>query len=253
MRPRPPEQVIPPTLLALLLTLGSRQASTHVELSSFDLGGKAMATIAESHFEPLGWPRVKAGATVETPDESLARLARDGDRAAFGMLYQRYVRMVHGILLGRVPSTSVEDLVQEVFLHVLPRLASLRDVSRFGPWLAAITRNLATDSCRRAKPSSSVEDHTVEVENVKSLRAPFVPEDGLALLTSVRELPEAYREPLILRFVEGMTGPEIATRLGLTHGSVRVNLHRGLQLLRQKWQPCERHLERKKQLEEDTP
>jgi len=36
------------------------------------------------------------------------------------------------------------------------------------------------------------------------------------------ELPEAYREPLILRFVEGMSGPEIAARTGLTHGSVRV-------------------------------
>jgi RNA polymerase sigma-70 factor (ECF subfamily) len=58
----------------------------------------------------------------------------------------------------------------------------------------------------------------------------------MALLNAVRQLPEAYREPLILRFVEGMTGPEIAARTGLTHGSVRVNLHRGMQLLREKWQ-----------------
>jgi RNA polymerase sigma-70 factor, ECF subfamily len=47
-------------------------------------------------------------------------------------------------------------------------------------------------------------------------------------------LPEAYRETLILRLVEGMTGPEIAARTGLSHGSVRVNLHRGMQQLREK-------------------
>lgn len=44
--------------------------------------------------------------------------------------------------------------------------------------------------------------------------------------------PEAYRETLLLRLVEGLTGPEIAERTGLTAGSVRVNLHRGMALLR---------------------
>jgi RNA polymerase sigma-70 factor, ECF subfamily len=45
-------------------------------------------------------------------------------------------------------------------------------------------------------------------------------------------LPEAYRETLMMRLVEGMTGPEIAARTGLTPDSVRVNLHRGMKLLR---------------------
>ena len=54
------------------------------------------------------------------------------------------------------------------------------------------------------------------------------------VLALIRTLPEAYRETLVLRLVEGMTGPEIAQRTGLTAGSVRVNLHRGMQQLRQK-------------------
>jgi RNA polymerase sigma-70 factor (ECF subfamily) len=58
--------------------------------------------------------------------------------------------------------------------------------------------------------------------------------EALAILAVIRELPETYRETLLLRLVEGMTGPEIAERTGLTHGSVRVNLHRGMQLLREK-------------------
>ena len=58
--------------------------------------------------------------------------------------------------------------------------------------------------------------------------------EAALILAVVRALPEPYREPLILRLVEGMTGPEIAARTGLTHGSVRVNLYRGMQLLREK-------------------
>ena len=52
------------------------------------------------------------------------------------------------------------------------------------------------------------------------------------LVGIVRELPEAYRETLVLRLVEGLSGPEIAAHTGLTHGLVRVNLHRGMRLLR---------------------
>ncbi len=50
-------------------------------------------------------------------DESLVKAAQNGDRAAFGHLYQRYVRMVHGILLARVPAIAAEDLVHDVFLQ----------------------------------------------------------------------------------------------------------------------------------------
>jgi RNA polymerase sigma-70 factor (ECF subfamily) len=59
-------------------------------------------------------------------------------------------------------------------------------------------------------------------------------DDGAAILGMIRGLPEAYRETLILRLVEGLTGPEIAERTGLTPGSVRVNLHRGMHMLREK-------------------
>ena len=53
------------------------------------------------------------------------------------------------------------------------------------------------------------------------------------MLATIRRLPEAYRETLVLRLVEGMTGPEIAERTGMQPGSVRVNLHRGMQMLRE--------------------
>ena len=56
--------------------------------------------------------------------------ARNGDRTAFAVLYERYGRMVHGVLLARVSRAYVEDLVQDVFLQALQRLGSLREPDR---------------------------------------------------------------------------------------------------------------------------
>lgn len=172
-------------------------------------------------------------APPELSDDDLVRAAQSGDRNAFGALYERYARMVHGILLGRVPAGAVEDLVQDVFLKAMPRVGSLRDTGHFGGWLAAIARNRAVDFFRQSKAGlEHFEDSArPDLEN-KEAKASGKPEPEL-VLAAIRKLPETYRETLILRLVEGMTGPEIAARTGLTHGSVRVNLHRGMQQLRQ--------------------
>jgi RNA polymerase sigma-70 factor (ECF subfamily) len=169
-------------------------------------------------------------------DEALVRAAQGGDRSAFGTLYSRYARMVHGILLSRVPRAAAEDLVQDVFLQALPRLVSLRDVSRFSGWLAAIARNRAMDFHRQSHPHDEFNEESAEGGgNARSANrhAPDTNMEAQTVLNAILSLPEAYREPLILRLVEGMSGPEIAARTGLTHGSVRVNLHRGMQLLRE--------------------
>jgi RNA polymerase sigma-70 factor (ECF subfamily) len=167
-------------------------------------------------------------------DHGLIRAAREGDRAAFGRLYDRYARMVHGILLARVPPREVDDLVQEVFLSALRQLHALRDIARFGAWLATITRNRANDYYRKAGPEAARTEPVLEIESAKRGNDHVQEQQAAIILELIRNLPETYREPLILRLVEGMTGPEIAARTGLTHGSVRVNLCRGMQLLREK-------------------
>jgi RNA polymerase sigma-70 factor, ECF subfamily len=167
-------------------------------------------------------------------DSDLVLAARKGDRAAFGELYALYARMVHGILLAKVPLNDVNDLVQDVFLRAMSQLSGLRDVERFGPWLAAITRNRAHDYYRQNRATATVTESIGE--DVERAAAPSaVAEANAALiLASIRRLPGAYRETLMLRLVECMTGPEIAIRTGMTQGSVRVNLHRGMQKLREK-------------------
>ena len=176
-------------------------------------------------------------AYIHATDDAVVRAAQRGDRTAFGILYSRYARMVHGILLSRVPYTDVDDLLQDVFLQALARVVSLREVSKFPGWLASIARNRANDFHRRAKPHDELTDEaTCPDSNSPALPpspGPHAFTQAHAALDAIRSLPEAYRETLILRLVEGMTGPEIAARTGLTHGSVRVNLHRGMQQLRE--------------------
>jgi|SRR5579872_352685 len=175
--------------------------------------------------------------TPEIPeDERLVLAAQDGDRTSFGRLYERYARMVHGVLLAKVPVQDVDDLTHDVFLRALHRLATLREIGKFGAWLAAIARNMANDYYRKAVPEEAPIDEAPG--NEANPPATAADEDYPArVLDVIRSLPEAYRETLILRLVEGMTGPEIAARTGLTAGSVRVNLHRGMQHLRAKLSP----------------
>src|SRR5580765_4942267 len=79
------------------------------------------------------------------------RAVAAGDQDAFARLYADYARLVHAILLGRIPRRDVDDLVQEVFLTVFRRIRELRDPAAFGGWIAAIARNRATDHMRQLR------------------------------------------------------------------------------------------------------
>jgi len=178
---------------------------------------------------PVGKSRsVTASPETENPraEASLVAAARDGDRGAFGELYSKYARVVHGILLARIPPSDVDDVVHDVFLHAMRKLKALRDENAFAGWLATIARNRATDYHRRLTELVELQEDCAQENPPRA--------EALAILAVIRILPEAYREPLMLRLVEGLTGPEIAARTGLTPGSVRVNLHRGMQQLREK-------------------
>jgi RNA polymerase sigma-70 factor (ECF subfamily) len=160
------------------------------------------------------------------PETALVNAVLAGNNDEFGTLYAMYAPLVHGILLARIPRDAVDDLVQDIFLHALRKLHTLRDSRAFGPWIAMIARNRAIDFYRSAR-------ETVEItEDLQTTGPPSSP--ATEILDTICALPDAYRETLVLRLVEGMTGPEIAARTGLTPDSVRVNLHRGMKLLRKK-------------------
>ncbi|MDQ2976597.1 MAG: sigma-70 family RNA polymerase sigma factor [Acidobacteriota bacterium] len=165
-------------------------------------------------------------AVTEAPEAALVRAVLDGHRDLYGELYHLYAPLVHGVLLARMPRSEVEDMLQDIFLHALKKLDTLRDAAAFGPWIAMIARNRAMDFHRRSRETVEFTDDFRGSDSMES--------KAEEILEIVSSLPDAYRETLVLRLVEGMTGPEISMRTGLTPASVRVNLHRGMKLLREK-------------------
>jgi len=155
---------------------------------------------------------------------TLVRDARGGNKASFTELHARYRGMVHAVLLSRVGPSEADDLLQDTFVTASLRLPDLRDDRSFGPWLQSIARSKATDHLRARR---------VTVQLPDTLAAPTRrPLEAAEALAALRRLPSNLGEPLIMRLVQGMTGPEIAEATGLTHGSVRVTLHRAMKQLR---------------------
>jgi RNA polymerase sigma-70 factor (ECF subfamily) len=160
-------------------------------------------------------------------DAELVLAARSGDAGAFEMLYARYAPVVHGILLGRLPAADADDVLQNVFMTAYTKLQTLREPAAFAGWITRSARNAAVDFHRAGGNTEQLDREYASRSNQAAAS------EAAQALAAIRALPAAYRETLMLRLVEGMSGPEIAARTGLTHGSVRVNLHRGMQLLRE--------------------
>ncbi|MGZ3425175.1 MAG: RNA polymerase sigma factor [Polyangia bacterium] len=167
---------------------------------------------------------------MSAPLQQLIRSAAAGDQRAFAELHARYAGMVHAILLARLPPAEAEDQVQEVFLVAWKKLGQLDDPAGFGAWLGTIARNRAVDSWRRRRPTEALPETWPDDQRASSSDVAEVRH----MLDAIRSLPDAYRETLVMRLCEGMSGPEIAAVTGLEPGSVRINLHRGMKLLRDK-------------------
>ncbi|MBL9088883.1 MAG: sigma-70 family RNA polymerase sigma factor [Planctomycetia bacterium] len=179
------------------------------------------------------------------PDDPAATLAatfaaaRAGDAAAFDALHRRFVGVVHGIALARVGPDDADDVTQEVFLTLHRRLADVRDPAALPGWVCTVATHAALDRVRR-RARERVALGAVGDPGPREARAPAAPDPAgdadaalrARALAALQSLPEAYREALVWRLVEGLTGPEIAARTGRSPGAVRVHLCKGLALLR---------------------
>jgi RNA polymerase sigma-70 factor (ECF subfamily) len=163
---------------------------------------------------------------IVKPEALLVERICAGDADAFNEIYKMFAPLIHGVVLARVPREEAQDIVQEVFLAAYKSLHTLRDRNAVGPWLVRIARNLTVEYYRRAKPADELP------ETLGGKQRPSA--EAAEALRAIRSLPEAYSETLVLRLIEGMSGNEIAEATGLKPESVRVNLHRGMEMLRQK-------------------
>jgi RNA polymerase sigma-70 factor (ECF subfamily) len=175
---------------------------------------------------------------IQTEDAELVALAAKGDRVAFGALYERYVYKVfrHVYYLTNDPHTA-EDLTAQTFLNALEAIHRYEDrgVSLLA-WLLRIAHNLTINHKKVRKNGASPLPEWVEVEGTD-----FIPEasceaksDGERVWAGVRRLRGDQRQVIIMRFVDGLSYPDIARVLGKSIGAVRVIQYRALHSLRRK-------------------
>jgi RNA polymerase sigma-70 factor (ECF subfamily) len=175
-------------------------------------------------------------ATVATRLIALVELARNGDKDAFGQLYDHYQPSVYRFLYYRVGSmTLAEDLTAETFFRALRSMHSFRWQGKdFGAWLMTIARNLTADHFKagRTRLEQTTEDMQTldstsdgpEIEVLSSLT-------NESLLRALGELPTEQRECLIMRFLQGLSIAETAEILGRSSGAVKQLQLRGVRNL----------------------
>lgn len=178
---------------------------------------------------------------IET-EEALVRRSRAGDPAAFEMLVRRCARNVYARLyLETGNGHRAEDLSQETFLLAWRRIGALDDPRQFRSWLNAIAHHVVIDAARRDLRKKR------DGARVMSGDLTMMPDDSAPpdeqsdrreqrdrLLAILREMPEQYREPLMLRYLADADYDTIARQLALSNGSLRGLLQRGLKLLRER-------------------
>jgi RNA polymerase sigma-70 factor (ECF subfamily) len=171
-------------------------------------------------------------------EENLVRSAQRGDRAAFEELVRRTSRLVFARLYLETGDThQAEDLVQETLLTAFRNLDQLTEPGKFRSWLLRIAQNQAIDAARRGqrrkrRAESSREEAPRRQEVASPATEAEKQETRQQVLAVLRALPEEYRLPLTLRYLAGADYETIQMQMGLTNGSLRGLLHRGMKMLR---------------------
>ena len=177
-----------------------------------------------------------------TEEEKLIYDAKNGDREAFGLLYDRYApRIYRFIFLKTGHRSDAEDLLHEVFI------SAWKGISRYEAgafpvtsWLYQIARNRVIDHYRAAKGGVSLdellENNALPIELASTSSGILLEALNRKLelheaMQAVRALPEEQQTVVIMRFVEDLSPEEVGQAIGKTAGAVRLIQHRAIKKL----------------------
>jgi len=186
-------------------------------------------------------------------EDLLAALRTGIDRETHQrQLFQRYYRLVRHYFRRRGwPAEQVEDLSQETFLRVFHSLDGFRGEARFETWLLRIADNAHGELLRRASTAKRAATETsldelktgeqealdIEVDDeecdAEPLRRLLSKEQAQTVMAALDDLPPQMGQCVLLRFGQELSYREIASILHLSIGTVKAQLHRGRQRLRQ--------------------
>lgn len=190
----------------------------------------------------MSQPLRTAPATDGEPDELLVARVRAGERQAFDILYDRYLKRVYSFVQRRMgnPADS-EELVQEVFLSAFSSLDSFRGESSFASWVLGIARRTVANRYKRKRARSVSLGSDPDVAQLETIgvETPETPLEHYEYLERIAQIDAdvqsvlngEQRQLFRLHHLEHRSIAEIATRLGKSQDAVKSNLYRTRKLL----------------------
>jgi len=186
----------------------------------------------------------------ERSDEDLTRAAQQGDMAAFAALFQRHRQMIANLTYRMTGNRDdADDLEQETFYRAYRSASTYKQIAKFSTWLYTIALNLCRNELRRRKHKFySLEEMAereeepgvridIEDESAKPERDVEQKELSELIKMAIDSLPEKFRQPLVLRDVQGLSYEETGEILNLPEGTVKSRINRARQRVKKILQP----------------
>jgi RNA polymerase sigma-70 factor (ECF subfamily) len=169
-------------------------------------------------------------------DHELVALCQQGHKAQFGVLVERYQRLVFGLVYQMTRSREeAEDIAQEAFLRVYQKMTTGAEIE-FLPYVRTVATNLTLDRLRRRRSAKLYVEKSSDAD-VTEYRTPE--KDAMAciehqiLRSAMAKLPDMYREVIILHYSAGLAYEQIAQKLDEPMSIVKNRIYRGKKLLKE--------------------
>ncbi len=171
----------------------------------------------------------------------LVRLAQEGDTEAFGRLYDQFFDSIYRYTAFRLPKEIAEDVTADIFVKAWEKLYTYKSHKGipFGAWLFRIARHTVIDAYRTHRGFEEVSEALPDTDQYNGAETRLKRQDTLRIVRhALAQLPDRYREVLLLSFVSELPYSEMARVLRMSEGSVRILKMRALRKL-EKYLPPE--------------
>jgi RNA polymerase sigma-70 factor, ECF subfamily len=189
-----------------------------------------------------------------TQDRQLIARLQAGDDTAVQDLADRYGARINQLAMRHMKNREdAEEVTQDVLMKVYRKVGAFRGDAALSSWIYRITFNTAMSRLRNSRLARAADQERERAlaasasgdEQRRTPRQPAdwsrMPDESLlrsqlreAVATAIAELPEIYREPVVLRDIEGLTTEEASTRLKVKDQTLKSRLHRGRLMLRER-------------------
>ena len=175
---------------------------------------------------------------VHLSDEELVKqIVADNDPMLFGLLYDRYVKMVYNKCYGFAKSADeAEDLTQDVFLQLFIKLRTFKGKSKFSTWLYSFTYNFCVNYVNRNK-QLKIRDKSVQVEKTEHKLTEEEPDESLfemkadKLKKCLEIISAEDRSILLLKYQDGASIKDLVNLMDIGESAVKMRLKRAKERL----------------------